>query len=426
MYSLSYLGITILLQTTVKWYQYYYAPPLSNRGGMLVLVPLGLIGFAMALARVVDGVANPVVAYCSDKCRSSLGRRRPFILFGTPPLIVSFVLLWFPPVNGQSLWNFIYLSLMLCLFFTFFTIVVDPYLALIGDISGSREERISLTTMQGVAQIAGVLAAETGSALIIKAAGFRAMGISLGILSCGMLLLTPLFVRELPVAEPERKVSGILHSLALTLRNRNFLFYLASYLALWCGINTLTIAMPYITEILLGAPAEHSGFIVAGAFIVAALFSPFLPSITLRLGKKRTFMIASFIFGLILICTGLFGTLLNLQASAVIVTIAGIPLAAALIVPNALVADIAEADGRESGMRREGMYFGTQGLVQKLVIGFSSLMAPLLFTIFGATRGNPMGLQLCGPAAGVMVLLGILALRHYSLHDGQQDGSIAP
>jgi glycoside/pentoside/hexuronide:cation symporter, GPH family len=418
MYSLSYLGITIILQTTVKWYQYYYAPPDSNFGGMPLLIPLGLIGFAMVFARIFDGAANPIVAYYSDKCRSAMGRRKPFILFGSLPLITTFILLWFPPVQGRSTWNFVYLSLMLCLFFTFFTIVVDPYLALIGDISQSKEERIRLTTMQGVAQIIGVLIAEAGSALIIKTSGFRAMGLSLGIVAFITLILTPLFVKELPVEESERRDAGFLNSIGKTLGNRNFLFYLISYLALWCGINTLTIAMPYITEILLETRAENSGFYIGATFIVAALFSPALPAITLRFGKKRTLMAASFFFGVILLCTGLFGTLLNRAASAFIIMMAGIPLAATLIVPNAMVADVAERDGKESGMRREGMFFGTQGLMQKLVLGFSSLATPLMFSSFGSTAANPLGLQLCGPAAGILVLLSIFFLRRYSLGDG--------
>lgn len=47
MYALGYLGISILVQTTVKWYQYFYTPPPNNQGGLKILVPLGLIGFSM-------------------------------------------------------------------------------------------------------------------------------------------------------------------------------------------------------------------------------------------------------------------------------------------------------------------------------------------------------------------------------------------
>jgi GPH family glycoside/pentoside/hexuronide:cation symporter len=54
MYSLGYLGISIFVQTTVKWYQYFYAPPETNQGGLKVLVPLGFVGFAMIVASPVS------------------------------------------------------------------------------------------------------------------------------------------------------------------------------------------------------------------------------------------------------------------------------------------------------------------------------------------------------------------------------------
>jgi GPH family glycoside/pentoside/hexuronide:cation symporter len=212
---------------------------------------------------------------------------------------------------------------------------------------------------------------------------------------------------------------GLMSSLSKTLKNRNFIYYLVPYLAIWFGINTLTIAMPYISEILLGMSAESSGFLIAGAFVVAVLFSPFLPSITVKYGKKKVMILSSFAFGILLILLGLFGTLLKGYAAYIVVFLAGIPLSAALIVPNAMVADIAELDGIETGVRREAMFFGTQGLINKIVIGLSSLVTPLLFKAFGYSIENPLGLQLCGPIAGIIVLAGIVILNKYSLKEDE-------
>jgi hypothetical protein len=201
----------------------------------------------------------------------------------------------------------------------------------------------------------------------------------------------------------------------LTLSNRNFIYYLISYLTIWFGINTLTIAMPYISEILLKIPPESSGFLIAGAFVIAVVFSPLLPRITLKYGKKNVMIMTSIMFGFILISTGFFGTLFGQITATVIVLIAGIPLSATFVVPNAIVADIAEWDGIEKGQQREGMFFGTQGLIIKIVIGLSSFVTPLVFKTFGYTGANPLGLQLCGPISGVLVLTGIIFMRRYSL-----------
>ena len=415
MYALGYMGIAIILQTTVKWYQYFYAPPAANSGGLKILVPLGLIGFAMVFARVLDAAANPIVAYLSDNCKSSLGRRRPFIIAGSIPLAATFILLWYPPVKSESPWNFLYLAFMLGLLFSFFTIVVDPYLALIGDISRTKEERIRLTTMQGAAQIAGVLAAEAGSALLIGRAGFQSMGIILGLFALGTILLTPMAVREIPVGHSSGPSPRFLASLRMTLKNRDFICYLIPYLAIWFGINTLTISMPYISEILLHTAPENSGYLIGRAFIVAFLVAPLFPRLSLAFGKKSTLMVLCLVFGTILIITGLFGTLFSLSAATVIICLAGIPLSGVLIIPNSMVADIAEQDGLRSGHRREGMFFGTQGLIQKMVIGLSSVVIPLIFSLFGYSAAHPLGLKLCGPIAGCAIIASTFALRGYSM-----------
>jgi GPH family glycoside/pentoside/hexuronide:cation symporter len=61
------------------------------------------------------------------------------------------------------------------------------------------------------------------------------------------------------------------------------------------------------------------------------------------------------------------------------------------------------------------MYFGMQGLLTKVSYGVGPLLATLLFTAFGNTAEAPLGILLCGPAAGALALLGWVAFRRYPL-----------
>src|SRR5690625_266103 len=225
MYALGYLGIAVLTQTTVKWYQYYYAPPELNEHGLTVLVPITFIGLAMIIARIVDGIADPVVAYFSDKSKHPRGRRVPYVLYGAVPLAVTFILIWFPPIPYESIINLVYLTVILALFFTFFTVVVTPYLALIGELTETKQERVTLTTMQGITQVIGVIIAEACSVLIISSYNFKIMRVTFGILSLITIILTPLFVKKKNNDEPH--TFSIFQSLKLTLKNKNFIFYLS-------------------------------------------------------------------------------------------------------------------------------------------------------------------------------------------------------
>lgn len=413
MYAAGFIGISIFTQVTVKWYQYFYAPPIE--ASMTVLVPLGFVGLAMIIARVFDSVADPLVAYYSDNLSHPLGRRVPFVLYGSVPLALSFIMLWFPPVEGPSIFNGIYLTVMLSIFFIFFTVVVAPYLALVNEMTRTNSERVSLTTLQGGAQIVGVIVAEAGSGLLINLYGFRIMGLSLGLLALAALLLTPIFVREDTSYGPQLKAISLWSSIRLTFSNSNFLCLLVTYNAGFFGINTITIALPYINKVLLRTTAEASGLMTAASFLTSLLFIPAIPTLSARLGRKKLLMAASLLVMVALMLCGLFGTVLSYNAAFVVMVLTGIPMAVMFVIPNALLADVAELDSIMHGMRRESMFFGARGLITKATIGLSSFVTPLLFNTFGYSLERPLGLQLCGPLAGLSVLIGAFFLNRYDI-----------
>jgi GPH family glycoside/pentoside/hexuronide:cation symporter len=88
---------------------------------------------------------------------------------------------------------------------------------------------------------------------------------------------------------------------------------------------------------------------------------------------------------------------------------------AVLVLSRVLISDVIDADEQRTGLRREAMYFGMQGLLTKVSFGVGPLLATWLFATFGNTADEPLGILLCGPVAGVLALLGWLAFRRYPL-----------
>jgi MFS family permease len=86
----------------------------------------------------------------------------------------------------------------------------------------------------------------------------------------------------------------------------------------------------------------------------------------------------------------------------------GPAVGALLVLGRVLIADVIDEDERRTGLRREAMYFGMQGLMTKVSFGVGPLLATLLFTAFGNTAEQPLGILLCGPLAGVLALVGWL------------------
>jgi len=58
---------------------------------------LAFVGLVLVLARLFDGVTDPLVGFLSDRTRSRWGRRKPYILLGTPIYILGIFILFIPP-----------------------------------------------------------------------------------------------------------------------------------------------------------------------------------------------------------------------------------------------------------------------------------------------------------------------------------------
>ena len=64
---------------------------------------LAFVGLVLALSRVFDGLTDPLIGFYSDRIRTRWGRRKPFMLIGTPIFVVGVVLLWIPPIEFREI-----------------------------------------------------------------------------------------------------------------------------------------------------------------------------------------------------------------------------------------------------------------------------------------------------------------------------------
>lgn len=413
-YSSGVMGYSLLDRLITTWLMYYYLPP-EVTGPQLI--PATLFGSVMIIGRIIDAVADPVIGFLSDRTSSRWGRRIPYLAGGGLPLALMTILLFYPPSQEMSHGNTLYLTILLSLFFIAFTTYVCPYLALLPELGKTARERINLTTYQAVASLIGVVLGMVLSGILIDLFGFKSMVWILGLLSLLLLYLPVYGIVEREYCQERPSSLNFISSMKMTLQNRSFLYYLSGYILFWFGFNLTTLSVPYYVTVLLKQPEGYTSFLLAATF--GASFLSFAPinNIAKRKGRRWTFLLSMILFTLFLPLLFFIGEpLLGLSPQIIaflIMGLLGIPLAGLFILPNAILADITDIDRENSRESRPAIYFGTQGIFVKMAYGISTLFLTLLFTQFGYSASQPLGVRLTGPISALFVLGGLLLFIHY-------------
>ncbi len=167
----------------------------------------------------------------------------------------------------------------------------------------------------------------------------------------------------------ERKHEPFLKSMGLILRDATFRRLLGFYFLIWATIGIIMAYMMYYFKYYLHMESSFD-LIAGGMFVVAAFAIPIWVKVSEKFDKKVANIIGTLIFGGILfalllpanVLTAVWFTIpgLGFQVSALwpLVLIIGIGLAAAHVMPNAIMPEAVDACRLSTGIHSEGAYYG--------------------------------------------------------------------
>lgn len=407
-------GFALIDRILITWLLFYYV--VKPIRGEETLVAPAVFGIIMFFGRIVDAVADPLIARWSDNHHGNMGRRMPFLLYSGIAYVAVFIALFYPPVAGESAVNSIYLIIMLGLYFALFTAYVCPYVALLPELAKTNRERVDLATIKGAFGLLAVAIAFGLGGILIDQFGPYGMIWTMGIIGLIMLYF-PLLIKEREYATAEPATLGLLDAIKTTLKNHPFIIYLVGNVTFWLGFNIITLCIPLYVTILMGG-TEGDTVIFLGIVMGVALLA-FMPINLLakKYGLKMIMMISLAGFMFILPLAYFMGQPVGFLSpelfAYILMALSGIPVAAIFIVPDAIVAEVSDLEEKLSGQRREAMYYGTQNFILKLAMGFSTLVTGFLLQWFGSTPDQPLGVQLTGPVAALFLLIGVIVFSRY-------------
>ena len=128
-------------------------------------VPIAWVGVILMGVRVFDAFSDPLMGIFSDRVNTRMGRRRPFVLWGSLCLAATVFLLFVPPdLSGVSAKA--YFAVTIVAVFLFWTIVTVPYEALGPALTQDYTDRTSLFAVRDGLLIAGTLFAAASPAIV--------------------------------------------------------------------------------------------------------------------------------------------------------------------------------------------------------------------------------------------------------------------
>ncbi len=417
-WALGATGWAIGDRLLMTWGLFVFAPPMGEDlpqrlPAWSLFGVLTVWGVINLLARFVDGVTDPLVAAMSDRSTHRWGRRRVFMVAGIVPLTIATGALFFAPTLAPSWGNAVFAAVVLIAYFVAFTIYACPYQALLPDLARTERDRVNLSTLQAALTLVGAAIVMVGSPLLLGALHdvaavprYQIMGVTFALIAF-LFMLGPIVgvpEREL-VAAPTPASQPILASVRATLRAPGMGWYLLATISFWFGFNAIASGVPYFVTVLMGREVEFAGTVLTLTFAITGVCFPIVAKLANRIGKRRTMIGGAVGLCLVMVALPLVHDTLT---GLIVLGLAGIPIAALMALPNAMLADLAHAEARRTGENGEAMFFGAQAFFMKVNLGASSAVLAALLPL-GNSVENPLGVQLIGPATVVTSLVSVFA-----------------
>ncbi|MEZ5559859.1 MAG: MFS transporter [Pseudomonadales bacterium] len=393
---------------------------------------LALVGTILMLARLTDVVTDPLMGELSDRWRTRFGRRKPWMVIGTPLMMLGVYKLFMPGTDVDVLYFLIWLSL----FFLGSTMIALPHRAWGAELSTDYHQRSRVTAAREfyvlvglmvaaavpmiveimadkgveVAEVFGHLWREATGAftgeILNKQAVSRASltgpvlaglaWVIIGLLPLATALVV-LLVKEPPPAARERVPlrEGLRH----LMRNGPMKRVLMIALLVHFGESFRNAVSLFFIRDIVGIPtigAAYFFYFIAGLGAI-----PFWLWLGRTIGKHKAFM------GTLMLVATVSGANLLLGYGDylpffILFIIKGFCFGGLQFLPVAMLADVVDVDSARSGGRRAGTYFAFLGFTEKIAIAFGTGVS---LNVVGLLGFDPSG----GVAASTDV--GVLALR---------------
>ena len=373
---------------------------------------LAAVALLITLSRFTDVVTDPIIGFLSDKLRPGWGRRKPFVLIGTPIYALGMYLLFVAPDEFRETtflgWTFStgypWMFTMMVILYLGSTIKDLPYSAWGAELADNYNERTLIMSWREGFSVAGALISAFIPAFLLLFGLSKPIDV-VYVLVVGMCIVMPVVVAnalisvpEWPVVERSTEKVPLIDGLKVVMSNRPYVLLVIIFAFSSMGAAmTNSLSFFFVKHVLVAG--ELYGLYLAPYFLCQIAAIPLWFKLSRKIGKHRATMVAigwyafwASLLPIIAISPSSWFTafeiprlLAFLPADThkelveyfagidtgkflffiIVMCFKGSSIGALSALPSAMCADVIDVDTATTGMRRAGAYFAIWSMVRK-------------------------------------------------------------
>lgn len=368
-YGVGAIGLDLSYGLFYSYLSYYLSSVLGIKEAFLLLLT--------PLARIWDGVNDPIMGTVVDSTKTKMGKYRPWILIGAASNAVVLSLLFTSfGMSGTKL--YIYIAVMYILWGMTNTMADIPYWSMVPSFTNDPQDRNLIATIartfsglgQGLITVLTPLILPLLSSGITTDKGYSASGFSKWAIICGILLvifssICVLSTKERHVIYNKEKFSFKQMFKVIAGNDQLIVFMIFAMISNAGWYLTSGTAVYYFTDVL-GKSTAQSMFSVIGA-VGSAAGLLVIPILEKFLSNRKIYQISLSMAILGYVLMFIFGPVLKITiALDISYIIASIGIGSMFVAQTVFLADIVDYGEYKTGSRNESITFSMKGFLQKM------------------------------------------------------------
>lgn len=350
-----------------------------------------------------NAINDPLFGYISDRTKSGLGRRVPYIRYGAPLYALAFIACWlnWPSADGSQTLLFIQFLILLFLFDSLYTAIATSLYVMPFEVAVSNKARSGIFLWKILFSVVPLAVPLVLIPLIQPGPGedatlYQGVMLAFGLVMGTLIFISTFFYGEKQYRKEEDQLP-FLEALKECFRNRAFLvFEVMSFTIIYVQTGLMQGVLYYFDEIDVPAMPAYLA-LAAGIVLGIVLFVRQREA----WGVKKSMRLMALVFSLGAFAVLFFGK--SLLPTALGFFTFGLGFAGGMYLIPLMNGDVVDADEHRTGLRREGMYAGVNSFITKPAISLAQAAFIWLSGLFGFDDSLAKGLQSARAETGILV-----------------------